>query len=186
MQIVDRNDQGLLFAEVCGQPIQTMKYGEIAARGMFGNHSLQHDRCLTRGAGQDALRIFRVHPCKDRFEELPHHAEGEVALEFRSSRAGHLKTGGHGHPLGFGEQTGFADSGRTLDHHGFSMAAMGRFHRCPQDPELAASLVQSGHMRHTFQYARQVHGVAPPALAAGLSAAAGSLRCRPGWGSLAG
>nr|WP_237289095.1 hypothetical protein [Streptomyces gilvosporeus] len=153
VQIVDRNHEGLLIADICGQPVQPMKYGEIPARGAFGNHTLQCNRRLTRGTGQDALPIFHRHPCKERLEKLPHHSEGEVALEFRSSRAGHLKTGGNSDPLGFGQQAGFSDSGRTLDHHGFSMAATGRIHRRPQDLELAASLVQCGHMRHTFQYA---------------------------------
>ncbi|MDT0456879.1 hypothetical protein RM550_14215 [Streptomyces sp. DSM 41527] len=153
MQIVDRNHEGLLVADICGQPVQPVKHGEVPAGGAFGNHSLQYDRGLTRGAGQDALPVFHRHPCKERLEELPHHSEGEVALEFRSSRAGHLKTGGNRDPFGFGQQTGFSDSGRTLDHHGFSMAATGRLHRSPQSLELAASLVQPSHMRHTFQYA---------------------------------
>nr|WP_246102747.1 hypothetical protein [Streptomyces piniterrae] len=154
MQIVNRNGQGLPFADIRSQPVQPMKYGEIAAQGTFGNHSPQYDRRLAGGAGQNTLPIFRFHPRKERFEKLPHHTEGEIALEFRSSRAGHLKTSGNGEPLGLGQQTGFTDSGRTLDHHGFSMAAEGRIHRTPQDLELAASLVESGHMRHTFQYAR--------------------------------
>ncbi|WSW56499.1 hypothetical protein OG962_36760 [Streptomyces platensis] len=157
MQIVDRNHEGLLIADICGQPVQPMKHGEIPARGAFGNHSLQYDRRLTCGAGQDALPIFHRRPCQERFEELPHHSEGEVALEFRSSRTGHLKTDGNSDPLGLGQQTGFSDSGRTFNHHGFAVAATGRIHRRPQHLELAASLVQSGPVRHTFQYARQGH-----------------------------
>jgi hypothetical protein len=117
VQVVDREQQRLLGAQVDGEPVEAVQHREraVGLGAGVGRDRLEQHPGRGGGAGEQPLARARVG--EQRLEELADDAECVLALELAAARAEHAQPGvGRAAPR-LAEQLRLADAGGALDDH---------------------------------------------------------------------
>jgi len=125
VQVVDGEGHGTLVGQIAEQPVQAVQHAERAIapeRGLRGAGRGEQRLRQGRGALEQTVTI-RVRGPRDRgLQQLPHAAEGKIALQLAGprSKTGEARCGGGlaGHP----EQARLTEPGRGFDEHDLAPA----------------------------------------------------------------
>jgi hypothetical protein len=134
LQVVEREQHGALLDQIQHRPVEAVQHGERALRGAAGEHALGR----RRGPRQHALALGH------RLEQLPHRAEGEVALELTAAG------GQDRHPpcralAQLAQQATLADPRRPLDEGDPAAAVLGLAEQPVERRQLPVALEQAVH-----------------------------------------
>jgi hypothetical protein len=135
VRVVDRQQQRPLAGQAGADPVQTVQDLQRAGRPRRRPRRLgpQHRRRHAGGAIQ-----LRPLP----FQELAHHAEGQLALQLRAAGAAHRQPVLAPQPAGGLQQPGLADPGGALDQQQAAPPGSRRRGQRPDPGQLGLPLEQ--------------------------------------------
>lgn len=143
VEVVDREQQRTVAAQVDGQPVEPVQHRErhvAAVRSITGTDRLEERPCGRGGAAEQRVVVLRRR--HHRLEELAHDAERELALELSATRGQHEKARLLRSPARLRHQPRLPDSGWSLDEHEPPLAGGRLLDQFVERRQLALSLEQ--------------------------------------------